>query len=728
MHSTNLPETIGPYRFETLLGSGGMGRVFLAYDARLDRRVAIKHIQPDQADHVEARERLRREARASAALAHPAIVQVFDLLTTAEGDWVVMEYVDGPTLADWLDRDSRPLHRILEIALDVIRGLRYAHDQGIVHRDLKTENVMLSSLGQAKILDFGLAKRLGDHAELELTTDGEVLGTLRSMSPEQAQGGEITPASDLFSFGILLYECLAGTSPFAGRSHIDALVRLCTEPHTPLSEHVEGVADGLRDLTDQLLAKDPAQRPNGEAVELALQAVLESVSPDDKIDRAREDAEHTPRPMMAPTVAMPAPKLDVGRWLILATLVLVAFGIAWWWGGSAVDDPIEGREAYTRASELLATGYREGHAEQAEALLGQHLESYPNHAPSHVAMARALMWQFSRTDDRLLLDRAFDEVSLAVELDPYLVSARAELAVMHRTRGDDSAARAELDRALELDPESAVAWRELGSLRCYLEGADAAREAFGHASRLAPDDWLLFERIGLCFYSSNALDDADSAFRRVTELAPDYALTYSNLMAIDYARGDFDGAAEWLGRSLEIESSASAYANLGALEFLNGRYRKALDAFEQAVALGARSYLNWANMADALRWLPGRRHESDDLYRRAVQLAEAELQAAPSQQVPVLESRVANYRVKLGDSTGAAALIPDDPSVFADDMQSLYRTAQTLELLDRREDALEFLAEAFAQGYPVALVERDPELTDLRGDPAYQRLQIGLDG
>ena len=731
MSTLDRPETIGPYRLEALLGSGGMGRVFLAYDSRLDRRVAVKHIQPDQAGNAEARERLRREARASAALAHPSIVQVFDLLTTADGDWVVMEYVDGPTLADLLDQGLPPLRRTVEIVRDVIGGLRYAHAQGIVHRDLKTENVMLSALGRAKILDFGLAKRLGDHGELDLTTDGEVLGTLRSMSPEQAQGGEITPASDLFSFGILLYECLAGSSPFAGRSHIDALVRLCTEPHTPLAEKVDGVPSGLHELTDALLAKSPAERPDGEAVEASLRAVLEELEDDanDDVPQQRDTREldgtqwiprHTPESSKPPSA-----RSRRAGWLVAGALVTL-LGVGLWQvlAPSSSGDAQRGRAAYEEAKRLLDSGYREGHAEQAEELLGRYLEESPNHAPSHVAMAQALLWRYSRTDDRLLLDRAFDQASRAVELDPFLVPARVELATMHRTRGDNEAARAELDRALELDPASAPALRELGSLLCYLEGEAASRDAFERAVELAPDDWLAYERLGLCHYNSGSLDAAEAAFRRVTELAPGFALAYSNLMGIEYSRGRFREAAAWLEQSLEIAPSAPAYTNLGALEFLNGRYSKAHAAFEKAISLGARSYLNWANMADALRWLPGRRQESETLYQRAVQLAEAELEAAPSQQVPVLESRIANYLAKLGDAGRALELVPDGPSAAGEDAQSLHRSAQTLELLGRRQQALEFLEAALDNGYPPALIERDPELTELRGDPAYQRLRV----
>ena len=172
---TVLPETIGPYTLDRLLGTGGMGAVYKAFDPRLDRWVAVKHIKPEFALKSGYRQRLEREAKTIASLDHPSIVQIFDVLQDDDGgEWIVMELVDGPTVYDMLDGGPLELGTTLTIALDVIHGLGVAHDQGVLHRDLKSENVMVTRKGVAKILDFGLSKRLQQVDEATLSMEGKV--------------------------------------------------------------------------------------------------------------------------------------------------------------------------------------------------------------------------------------------------------------------------------------------------------------------------------------------------------------------------------------------------------------------------------------------------------------------------------------------------------------------------------------------------------------------------
>ncbi len=184
-------DRIGPYRVERRLGMGGMGEVVLAYDERLDRRVAIKRIRRISEASASDRARFRREARSAAGLSHPAIVQVHDILRDGDSDAIVMEWVDGLTLADRLQKGPLPLRETLRLAREVSEGLAEAHCAGLVHRDLKAENVMVTPNGHAKILDFGLAKPVSiQDIDETLTRKGTLLGTVRTMSPEQAGGRE----------------------------------------------------------------------------------------------------------------------------------------------------------------------------------------------------------------------------------------------------------------------------------------------------------------------------------------------------------------------------------------------------------------------------------------------------------------------------------------------------------------------------------------------------------
>ncbi len=269
-----LPATIGPYRLEECLGSGGMGEVYRAHDERLRRRVAIKHILAPVAEKPNLRQRFRREAKTVAGLNHSAIVKIYDLLETEEGDWIVMELVEGRTIRELMRSGELTLPLTLRLAREISDGLAVAHAKGIVHRDLKVENVMVSenhhaSAGRAKILDFGLAKRLEkrDPGETTLSGVGVVVGTFRTMAPEQITEQEVDGRSDLFSLGTMLYEMCTGQSPFRAGNMVATMARVCRHQQPPAITLVPDLPEELSDFIDELLQKDPDQRPQS-AVEV----------------------------------------------------------------------------------------------------------------------------------------------------------------------------------------------------------------------------------------------------------------------------------------------------------------------------------------------------------------------------------------------------------------------------------------------------------------------------
>ncbi len=180
--------------------------VYLAFDERLERRVAIKSIHPGKELSEARRERLLREARSAARLSHPSIAQVYDILSRDGRDYIVMEYIEGRSLSALLMDGPLEVSRAVDLGRQIAEGLAAAHGMGIIHRDLKAENILVTSADVVKILDFGLAKNVDpEREETSLTQDGVVMGTSRAMSPEQATGGRLDPRSDLFSLGSLLY-------------------------------------------------------------------------------------------------------------------------------------------------------------------------------------------------------------------------------------------------------------------------------------------------------------------------------------------------------------------------------------------------------------------------------------------------------------------------------------------------------------------------------------------
>lgn len=255
-------ERIGAYRIEKLLGRGGMGEVFLARDDRLKRCVAIKRIRHDRTLDPALRRRLLREARAAAGLSHPAIVQIFDLLEDESGDCLILEYVEGKTLAATLAAGPLDTALALRLAREIAGGLAAAHAAGIIHRDLKADNVIVTPTGHAKVLDFGLAHMQAQTTDdILLTQHGVLLGTFHMMSPEQARGCEVDERSDLFSLGILLYEMVTGHSPFKGSSPVETLNRVTSVHPTRADILHPGVPPRLATLIEHLLAKDPDARP-----------------------------------------------------------------------------------------------------------------------------------------------------------------------------------------------------------------------------------------------------------------------------------------------------------------------------------------------------------------------------------------------------------------------------------------------------------------------------------
>jgi eukaryotic-like serine/threonine-protein kinase len=258
-------ERIGPYRIARILARGGMGEVYLGRDDRLNRWVAIKRIRHDS-DTPALRQRLLQEAYAVGGLHHPAIVLVYDLLEDEGDDCIVMEYVQGQTLAETLKAGPLAPALAVRLAKMVASGLAAAHEAGFIHRDLKTENVMVTPSGEAKILDFGLAKPIGIAGDdPSLTAAGHVVGTCRSMAPEQARGAEVDARSDLFSLGVLLYEMLTGISPFQGSNALETLNKVISE-RPPCADTLRpGLPPRLVALLYRLLDKEPAARPQSAA-------------------------------------------------------------------------------------------------------------------------------------------------------------------------------------------------------------------------------------------------------------------------------------------------------------------------------------------------------------------------------------------------------------------------------------------------------------------------------
>ena len=251
----------GRYELKKRLARGGMAEVFLGEDQLLGRPVAVKVLFPEFASDPNFVERFRREAQAAANLSHPNIVGVFDWGKERNTYYIVMEYVEGRTLSQIIRQEGPfPAARVAEIADGIASALGFAHEGDVVHRDMKSGNVIISNTGQIKVADFGIATAISTSSDADLTQAGAVMGTANYFSPEQAQGLTVDGRSDLYSLGVVMYEMLTGTLPFTGETSISIAYKHVQEQPEPISTKRPGVPEALQIITAKLLDKKPEQR------------------------------------------------------------------------------------------------------------------------------------------------------------------------------------------------------------------------------------------------------------------------------------------------------------------------------------------------------------------------------------------------------------------------------------------------------------------------------------
>ena len=308
----------GPYEILAPIGAGGMGEVYQARDTRLGRTTAIKILPVDKVGDCDRKRRFLQEARAASALNHPNIVTVHDIASDSGVDYMVMEYVPGRSLDRLMASKALPPAEAIEYALQIASALAAAHAAGIVHRDVKPGNVMITADSQVKVLDFGLSKlmELGSGPEDEtqtqasaVTETGTVMGTVAYMSPEQASGRPVDHRTDIFSLGVVLYEMLAGRRPFRGRSQVETMHEIINAAAPSLDEQ----PPELNDVLERALAKDPKDRFQ-HAGDLAL------------------DLKRLLRKPLRPISALPRPGRT--RYLASATMAVLLLAVpgAWWLG------------------------------------------------------------------------------------------------------------------------------------------------------------------------------------------------------------------------------------------------------------------------------------------------------------------------------------------------------------------------------------------------------------
>lgn len=521
--------TISHYRILEKVGEGAMGVVYKALDTTLDRVVALKFVSTAAVSGESTRERLVREAKACAALNHANIMTVYEFARTDEHDFIVMEFVEGRTLQEIIGEKTFEIPEVVETSLQVLDGLRAAHDKGIVHRDLKASNIMLDSHGRPKIMDFGLAKLAQASV---LTQSGSTVGTIAYMSPEQARGEEADHRSDLYSMGVLMYQMLTGQLPFPYPHHLAVMYALINEDPKPLRDLNPEVPPALEQIVLTAMAKDPAKRFRDCAEMAARLLELDEVRAQGTALRKRFKhlaAQHEIQAAVdaGGTKLVPSQRTRLYRYAIPGLIVLL--GVVY--GLTKILQPgePEKRQRARAHVEQAILHINANNVKPASNELALAIQSDSTYSNAWATLA-GLNSQLGR------YELAIEQGRRAVALDENSSSAMYNLAYPLEEVGDSDEAMVWYAKAIERDSSFDRAYSALGNLLIAKGRPQEAVKLLLTAETRNPQSefgFLLAKNLGKAYLAMQKHDEARAALERSYVLRSDFPETLS-LLATAY--------------------------------------------------------------------------------------------------------------------------------------------------------------------------------------------------
>lgn len=732
-------QTVSHYQITEKLGEGAMGEVYRAHDTKLNRAVALKFIPEALVHEGQRLARFEREAQLLASLNHPNIAAIHAVEEYDGKPFLVMELVEGETLADHLAQGALLIPDALRLAQQIAEALGAAHKKGIIHRDLKPANIKIRPDGVVKVLDFGLAKQFqdaGNEIDTEaatlhaLTMAGGMVGTPAYMSPEQALGETADRRADIFSFGAILYEMLTGRRAFGGPT-LGAIMKAVhsTNPPSPRRLRpeipVELDAVVMKSLNKKKeLRQQTADELCAGLVQLNATLTSHSIVTASSPVRAFRDlawrlrnwrTEHKRAAFVASTLVVVVILGAVGA-IALKRRAAIASPAT---GLPRIDAAASSYELFQQGMAQLERYDKAQNMEVAAQAFQAALAKDQKYSPAYAGLGTLYLLKYQANRDKQLLDTAFENSRQAVELDGQLAGNRVSLGRVLVEKGDYDKAEVELKQALTLDPLNASAHRGLGDVERGRKHWPEAETLYKRAIELRPNDWDLRLALGNFYFRTARFADAEQAFAEAIRLAPDCFIGYRNLGGVYHMQGRFAEASAEYQKALLIKPSAITYSNLGTSLFSQGLYQQSVVAMEKAVEMGANNAQNWANLADAYRWTQSNDQKAQEAYATAIKMVRDELSNKPND--PDLDSRLALYLAKSGEKQPAlleAAVVEKlDKSGLV-----LSRLVTIYELCGQRRQALDAMAAALKGGYSVEEFGRDPELLELRKDPGYHKL------
>lgn len=691
------------YRFDRRIGCGGMGEVYLATDLRLDRPVAIKVLPPAPQDSALSRHQLLDEARAASRLSHPNILTIYAAEEAEGRDFIVMEYVDGHTLREEMAAGPLSLEQALNAGIQVAEGLHAAHHKNLVHRDIKPDNVLITSDGDAKIMDFGLAIAGGrGSADAE-----KFAGTMAYASPEQIRGLPIGPASDLWSLGVVLYEMLTGRCPFEGEHAAAFAFAIVNDEPAPVSQVNPEVPAGVSEIVHTCLRKDPGERPET-AADLA--GMLRDAL---RLIRGRS-GDNLPSIAVLPFANLSSDPEQgyfcegIAEEIINALAHVHGLRVAA--RISSFSLPAQAMDAREIGRQLGVSTLLEGSVRKTATRLrvtaqlinvqdGFHIwsERYERPVSDVFSIQDEITQNVVRSLEIVLTDserRALSVVRTG-NIRAYDMYLRGRQFFRRRTRKSIQFARELFTHAIEADPGYADAHAGLADcwsmlIHFYGETGDASLEAADRESQraleLAPGLAVAHAARGLALSLKGRLDESDREFETATRLDPSLFDAFYLHGRACFQRGDPERAALLYQHACDVADDHEA-------------------AFFLAQTLTAL----------------GRHDQAQEAYSRAAESAVRYIELNPDDARAFTMGAVALCRT--GNRAGGLRLAERAMEIDPADANVAYNVACFFALEGERERALTCLEQAVAAGFAHgAWVERDPDLESVRNEPRFRAL------
>jgi serine/threonine-protein kinase len=607
-------QTVGPYKIVSLLGEGGMGEVYLAEDIRLGRQVALKRLPAHFSLNAERVGRLAQEARAASALNHPNIVTIYEIGQSDSQHFITTEFIDGETLREHMSRNRMKLDEVLDISIQIASALESAHAAGIVHRDIKPENLMIRPDGYVKVLDFGLAKLVEkenqpfigfEDSARNQTAQGIILGTVNYMSPEQAKGEWVDERTDIFSFGVVLYEMIAGKTPFAAASTSETLANLINTKPQPLSLFSAGVPDELNRIVDKTLRKNTDQRYQAMKDLLTdLKNLRENLSDEEKLAKSYSHDRGIA------TGVIQAAKLTASRWTnvgprqsaralgALAIIIGLAFAITYFWIASRQKLPETAAAMRTIAVLPFKSIGAEGDNEYVELGMADALITRLSNIKGIVVRPTSSVSKYAKLQQDAVTSGRELGVDVVLDGSVQKISDRIRVTVrLIRTKDAASLWAETLDEKWTdvLSVQSSIAQKMAEALAPQLTGEERRLLSKRYTDNVEAYQLYLKGRYSSNKWTTEGFRQAIEYYNRAIALDPGYALAYAGIADCYHMLSTFympprevmPKLKEMAMKALALdESLAEAHASLSiALEYHDMDWSGAEKEIKRAVEL-----------------------------------------------------------------------------------------------------------------------------------------------